>query len=48
VILLATGKATRKSGMPFGPWMLGGAWLGILFGMPIASGYLALFGLGGS
>lgn len=48
VLLLATGKATRKTGMPFGPWMLGGAWLGVVLGTPIASGYLALFGLGGS
>jgi leader peptidase (prepilin peptidase)/N-methyltransferase len=48
ITLLATGRATRKTGMPFGPWMLGGAWIGILVGTPIASGYLALFGLGGS
>jgi leader peptidase (prepilin peptidase)/N-methyltransferase len=48
IILLTTGRATRTSGMPFGPWMLGGAWIGILAGTPIASGYLALFGLGGS
>jgi leader peptidase (prepilin peptidase)/N-methyltransferase len=43
VILLRRG--TRKSGIPFGPWMLAGAWLGILFGNTIATGYLALFEL---
>lgn len=44
-ILIATGKATRKSGIPFGPWMLAGAWIGIAVGQPIAAGYLSLFGL---
>jgi leader peptidase (prepilin peptidase)/N-methyltransferase len=34
--------------VPFGPWMLGGAWVGILAGPSIATAYLALFGLGGS
>jgi leader peptidase (prepilin peptidase)/N-methyltransferase len=43
--LLALRKANRKSGIPFGPWMLGGAWIGALVGAPISSGYLALFGL---
>ncbi|HEX4392385.1 MAG TPA: prepilin peptidase [Mycobacterium sp.] len=38
-------KAGRKSGIPFGPWMLGGAWIAILFGHSISAGYLALFGL---
>ena len=44
-VLIATGKATRKSGIPFGPWMLAGAWVGLAAGQPIANGYLALFGL---
>jgi leader peptidase (prepilin peptidase)/N-methyltransferase len=43
--LLALRKANRKSGIPFGPWMLGGAWVGVFFGMPIALGYLSIFGL---
>lgn len=43
--LLALRKANRKSGIPFGPWMLGGAWIGALGGAPIMGGYLALFGL---
>ena len=43
--LLALKRANRKSGIPFGPWMLGGAWMGVLVGAPISLGYLALFGL---
>jgi leader peptidase (prepilin peptidase)/N-methyltransferase len=45
VVLLVLRRANRKSGIPFGPWMLAGAWIGALFGEPIARGYLALFGL---
>jgi leader peptidase (prepilin peptidase) / N-methyltransferase len=37
--------AKRKSAIPFGPWMLLGAWVAILFGNTITAGYLALFGL---
>lgn len=47
VILVLARRATGKTGVPFGPWMLGGAWLGIIAGAPLASGYLSLFGLGG-
>ena len=46
IVLLLTRRASRKSGIPFGPWMLAGAWCGIVFGAPIAAGYLSLFGLG--
>ncbi|MFC5928101.1 prepilin peptidase [Cryobacterium melibiosiphilum] len=45
VILLAFRKAGRKSSIPFGPWMLAGAWVGIFAGDVLASGYLGLFGL---
>ncbi|TFB59841.1 prepilin peptidase [Cryobacterium sp. Hz7] len=45
LILLIARKANRKSGIPFGPWMLSGAWLGIFYGEQIANGYLSLFGL---
>lgn len=44
--LLIARKAGRKSGIPFGPWMLLGCWVGIFFGDSIAAGYLALVGLG--
>jgi leader peptidase (prepilin peptidase) / N-methyltransferase len=43
--MMIFGKAGRKSAIPFGPWMLGGAWIAILFGNTITGGYLALFGL---
>jgi len=45
VILILARRARRTTGIPFGPWMLAGAWVGILFGEPIARGYLAAFGL---
>lgn len=45
IILLAVGKATRKTGIPFGPWMLLGAWVGVAFGREISTGYLALVGI---
>lgn len=43
--LLITRRANRKTGIPFGPWMLAGAWLGILVGRPLWSAYLALLGV---
>jgi leader peptidase (prepilin peptidase) / N-methyltransferase len=48
IVLLVSRRGTGKSKVPFGPWMLGGAWLGIFAGAPIASWYLSIFGLGGS
>ena len=45
VILLLTKRANRKSGIPFGPWMLAGAWLGIGIGNAAFADYLSLFGL---
>jgi leader peptidase (prepilin peptidase)/N-methyltransferase len=45
VVLLARGAATGKTAIPFGPWMLMGAWAGIFFGDWIAFTYLRLVGL---
>ncbi|KQR27554.1 peptidase A24 [Curtobacterium sp. Leaf154] len=45
VVLLAVRRAGRRSGIPFGPWMLAGAWLGIAVGAPAWDGYLRLLGL---
>ena len=45
VILLVMKRAGRKSGIPFGPWMLLGAWVGIFAGQSIAGDYLVLVGL---
>lgn len=43
--LLALRRAGRRDGIPFGPWMLVGAWIGIVAGRPIADAYLSLAGL---
>ena len=43
VALLLTGRAGRKSGIPFGPWLLLGAWLGIAWGQQMWDGYLGIF-----
>jgi leader peptidase (prepilin peptidase)/N-methyltransferase len=40
--LLATRRATRSSGIPFGPWMLLGAAVGIAVGEPLWRTYLGL------
>ena len=45
VLLIAMKRADRKSGIPFGPWMLVGAWGGVYAGEYVADGYLALVGL---
>lgn len=45
VVQLARRRATRTSAIPFGPWMLLGAWVGVFAGQWIAGGYLALVGL---
>jgi leader peptidase (prepilin peptidase)/N-methyltransferase len=45
VVLLVAQRAGRKTRIPFGPWMLGGAWVGIVAGEPAAATYLRLFGL---
>ncbi|MGO4592875.1 A24 family peptidase [Leifsonia sp. 2TAF2] len=43
--LVLARRAGRGSGIPFGPWMLAGTWLGILAGPAIWDAYLALLGL---
>lgn len=45
VALLAARRSSRGSAIPFGPWMLAGAWVGVLAGRPLADGYLRLVGL---
>lgn len=42
VVLLAAGRAGRKTGIPFGPWMLVGAALGILVGEDVAAWYVGM------
>ncbi len=43
--LILTGRASRSSGIPFGPWMLAGAWPAIFFGDTVWQFYLDAIGL---
>jgi leader peptidase (prepilin peptidase) / N-methyltransferase len=43
--LLLTKRAGRTSGIPFGPWMLLGAAVGVAVGEPLWQGYLRLIGV---
>lgn len=45
ITLLLGRRATRRTAIPFGPWMLVGAWIGILAGAPLATWYLRLIGV---
>ncbi len=45
LVLLVLHRVGRRSGIPFGPWMLAGTWVGIAVGGPIFDWYLDLFGL---
>ena len=45
VALLLIGRARRRTAIPFGPWMIAGAWLGIAFGAQIWNGYMVATGL---
>jgi len=40
IILIAARKAGRRSGLPFGPFMFGGAAIGIAFGTQIWNVYV--------
>lgn len=43
--LVVSRRANRKSGIPFGPWMLAGAWVGIFFGGALWDTYLFVLGV---
>lgn len=45
IVLILARRSTRTSSIPFGPWMLAGAWIGILAGAPLATAYLRLIGV---
>ena len=45
VALLAARRVSRGGGIPFGPAMLAGAWLGLVAGPALWNGYLGLMGL---
>lgn len=41
--LVLAGRARRGSGIPLGPWMLLGAWVGVAAGEPLWDAYLGVF-----
>lgn len=43
IILLATRKAGRRTAIPFGPWMIAGAWVGIFTGEIVGRIYGGLY-----
>jgi leader peptidase (prepilin peptidase)/N-methyltransferase len=43
LILMATRKAGRRSGIPFGPFMFGGAAIGIAFGTTVWNAYVGIW-----
>lgn len=45
IVILISRRGGRGTAIPFGPWMLAGAWVGIFAGAPIAHAYLALAGV---
>ncbi|MDJ0334130.1 prepilin peptidase [Salinibacterium sp. G-O1] len=45
IALILMRRASRTTAIPFGPWMLLGAWVGIFFGTVIMGAYLQLFGI---
>jgi leader peptidase (prepilin peptidase)/N-methyltransferase len=45
IVLMVVGRAGRKSLIPFGPFMVAGAWLGLAFAAPIVDWYLRASGL---
>ncbi len=46
IALMLTRRATRRTAIPFGPYMLLGAWIGITAGESVSRGYLGLLSLG--
>lgn len=46
IALMIGGRATRKTAIPFGPFMVIGAWLGIVAGEPLARWYTGLLSVG--
>jgi len=42
--LLVTGRARRGTAIPFGPWMIAGAVVGVAAGEPLWSAYLSVLG----
>jgi leader peptidase (prepilin peptidase) / N-methyltransferase len=45
IVFILAGRARMKTQIPYGPYMVAGAWLGIAVGPALASWYLRLVGL---
>lgn len=45
ILLIATKRVGRKGGIPFGPWMLAGAFVGVAAGDPLIEWYLLSMGI---
>src|SRR5690606_12175988 len=45
IALMAVRRAGRRTRIPFGPWMLAGAWAGVFAGDAVAGWYLSTTGL---
>ena len=45
LLLMGLGTVRRGQRIPFGPFMLAGAGLGLVAGEPLATGYLRLVGI---
>ncbi|THG29654.1 prepilin peptidase [Naasia lichenicola] len=43
--MLLAGRGGRKTAIPFGPFMIAGAWLAVFVGQPVADAYLSVTGL---
>jgi leader peptidase (prepilin peptidase)/N-methyltransferase len=43
-VLLVTGRGTRKSEIPFGPYMIAAAVIAVFVANPVADAYLDLLG----
>ena len=46
LVLIAAGRATRRTALPFGPFMLMGAWFGLVAGPWLMAAYLSLWAVG--
>lgn len=46
VALMLSRRAGRKSAIPFGPWMIAGAWIGLFTGETVGRWYLGLLEVG--
>ncbi|NYE20681.1 prepilin peptidase [Microbacterium immunditiarum] len=43
VVIMLAGRAGRKTAIPFGPWMIAGAWIGVFAGEALGRWYTGLF-----